>query len=129
MHQDVNIESDMCSRMVRALAKWTVHVYTGEEADVVTLPEGVTEVDIEIYDQINKDVYRTRREHTECFGKHFADPDCFTLSDIVCIVEPKNGFDAMARILFLYAKLNPGIRYSVGLFQLQLASTWLCCLA
>lgn len=78
---------------------------------------------MEIYDQINKDVYRTRRENTEFFGQNIVDPnvtgaDAFKLSDVCDVVSPKNGFDAMARILFVYAKLNPGIRYVQGMNEL-----------
>ncbi|CAD7949625.1 unnamed protein product [Amoebophrya sp. A25] len=102
----------------------------------------IDEIDIEIYDQINKDVFRTRREHSDFFGRNFsgnkvktgagkegdplrngsnpaeAAPKHSNASNVCDILYPQNGFDAMGRVLFLYAKLNPGIRYVQGMNEI-----------
>lgn len=40
------------------------------------------------------------------------------MSEVADINNPCNGYDSMARVLYLYAKVNPGIRYVQGMNEL-----------
>ena len=43
--------------------------------------EHIPKTDIELFDQINKDVYRTRREETEFFARHFDNAENYGVAD------------------------------------------------
>lgn len=97
-----------------------------------------------VLDQIRKDIFRTRPD-MDFFGRSLSpvssssaspaplleghrrnavqlsestlvvmgrDPEC------IDVVNPKSHYDAMARVLLLYAKLNPGVQYVQGMNEL-----------
>ena len=59
--------------------------------------------DLEMMEEIDKDVKRTF-PHLHFFNKDGA-------------VGSTQHYEALKRILFIYAKLNPGIRYVQGMYQ------------
>jgi len=76
--------------------------------------------DSTIFDEVNKDVFRTRAEIA-----FFADvlpgrsrPDSYWEDTQCDILKPRTHHDVLCRILFLYAKLNPGVRYVQGMNEI-----------
>jgi len=89
-----------------------------------------TELDF-VLDEINKDIFRTRTE-LDFFARHIAgigadtapavNPNASSsqdgLPEMVDVACPRLHYDALARVLLLFAKLNPGIRYVQGMNEL-----------
>lgn len=86
---------------------------------------------LDILDEINKDIFRTRTE-LDFFVRSIAgsatdDAPAVTpnasssldgQSEMVDVARPRLHYDALARVLLLFARLNPGIRYVQGMNEL-----------
>lgn len=84
---------------------------------------GAEDVIEEVLDQINKDIFRTRPE-LDFFARKidggWEDPRFGGGRDLHAanVLEPLRHYDALARVLLLYGKLNPGVRYVQGMNEL-----------
>jgi len=97
------------------------------EADLEQVQDGLDLLDT--LDQIKKDVVRTRPD-MDFFGKTLeADSTAATVSpmgswtvakdpDDLDALQPRCHHDCVARILLLYARFNPGVRYVQGMNEL-----------
>lgn len=80
--------------------------------------------DRELWDEIDKDTRRTRRE-ISLFSQSTNNELLYTLSKQAKKDEVERHHDVLTRILFIYAKLNPGVRYVQGMNEL-LAPIYYC---
>lgn len=80
--------------------------------------------DRELWDEIEKDTRRTRRE-ISLFGQSTNNERIYTYSKQLKKEDPELHSDVLSRILFIYGKLNPGVRYIQGMNEL-LAPIYYC---
>lgn len=80
--------------------------------------------DRELWDEIEKDTRRTRKE-ISLFGQSTNNEVVYTYSKQMKKEDPELHSDVLSRILFIYGKLNPGVRYVQGMNEL-LAPIYYC---
>mmetsp|Transcript_20750 Transcript_20750/g.46248 ORF Transcript_20750/g.46248 Transcript_20750/m.46248 type:complete len:536 (-) Transcript_20750:74-1681(-) len=82
-------------------------------------PRSAVPTDIELLDQIRKDVIRTQPD-LPFFSTEFRtqDVESWIPGSEIDIVKPYRHCDLLARILFVFAKLNPGLSYVQGMNEL-----------
>mmetsp|Transcript_106762 Transcript_106762/g.300107 ORF Transcript_106762/g.300107 Transcript_106762/m.300107 type:complete len:485 (-) Transcript_106762:55-1509(-) len=84
----------------------------------------------DILEQVNKDIYRTRPE-LDFFARRLDGQDDEAFEDRVAfrggegrsmqpvdVHSPRRHYDVLARVLLLYGRLNPGVRYVQGMNEL-----------
>lgn len=90
--------------------------------------EGMVGLD-QVLDQINKDVFRTRPEMDffarRIDGQHALGPG--QNLDATDLIKPCYHYDVLARILLVYARLNPGVQYVQGMNELCAPLYYLFC--
>ena len=80
--------------------------------------------DQELWDEVEKDTKRTRRE-ISLFGQATSQETVYSYTKQINKDESERHSDVLSRILFIYGKLNPGIRYVQGMNEL-LAPIYYC---
>lgn len=80
--------------------------------------------DFNLWEEVEKDTKRTRSE-LDLFSQPTSKPLNKCLSRILTRSEPELHSDVLSRILFIYGKLNPGVRYVQGMNEL-LAPIYYC---
>lgn len=80
--------------------------------------------DMFLWDEIEKDTKRTRTE-LDLFSKPTSKPLRKSFSRALTRSDPELHSDVLSRILFVYGKLNPGVRYVQGMNEL-LAPIYYC---
>jgi len=76
----------------------------------------------EVFDQIGKDIFRTRPE-MEFFARHLSGDGAHIIRasctiEHINLFKPVCHYDMLARILLLYAWLNPGLKYVQGMNEI-----------
>lgn len=74
----------------------------------------------DVYEQINKDIYRTRAE-LDFFARHLDGRQEIAEGrprSPANVSSPQRHYDALARVLLLFGKFNPGIRYVQGMNEI-----------